>query len=130
MVFAVKGELFMFNERLKQLRKRRKMTQQELAAALGIDRTTITKYETQSAIPPLEAVKNICAYFKVSMDYMLDTKLDGKIEEALDKRVIILQRAADENNLTERELQDILDYAMYRYPGRFRGLKENGEDKV
>jgi len=117
----------MFSDKLKYLRKKSKLTQQELADALDIDRTTITKYETQKISPPVDAAKKICAYFKVSMDYMMETKLDGEIETALDKRVLLLQRAADSNNLTEGELQDILDYAMYRYPSRFKGLTKDDE---
>jgi len=119
----------MFSERLKQLRKLKAMTQQELADALGFDRTTVTKYETHNMAPPLEAAKKICAFFEVSLDYMMDTKLDGQVENALDERVKTIQRAIERNNLTQRELQDILDYATYRYPGKFKGLLDSDKNE-
>jgi len=111
-----------FSHKLKALRTKQGLTQQELADRLGLDRTTVTKYETHDIAPPLEIAKKICAMFQVSLDYMLDTGLNGAVEQALDERVLMLQRAADMNNLSQRELQDGLDYAMYRYPGRFKGV--------
>lgn len=36
----------MIGNRIKQLRKQKKLTQHELAMAVGLDRTTITRYET------------------------------------------------------------------------------------
>ncbi|MDR1689084.1 MAG: helix-turn-helix domain-containing protein [Clostridiales bacterium] len=116
----------MFNEKLKNLRRNKNMTQQDLAEALGIDRTTVTKYESKNVTPPIASVRKICEFFGVSMDFMLGTEsTDELAKRILDKRVLILQRAASENNLTQNELQDILNYAMYRFPGKFKGLEVN-----
>lgn len=120
----------MFHEKLRQLRRREQMTQQGLADALGLDRTTVTKYESGVTVPPAESIKKICRVFKVSMDYMMDTYLEGENHAELDKRVLILQRAAEENNLSGDELQDIIDYAKYRYPNRFKGIEHNEDNQV
>lgn len=57
--------------RLKELRLRDKKTQKELAAILGIDRTTYTKYETESSEPNLETLIALADYFNVSLDYLV-----------------------------------------------------------
>jgi transcriptional regulator with XRE-family HTH domain len=120
----------MFNEKLKRLRRNQNMTQQDLAEALGIDRTTVTKYESRDIPPPMTSVRKICELFGVSMDYMMGTEEKDELPvRLLDKRVLILQRAADENNLTDKELEDILNYAMYRFPGKFKGLEVNENNK-
>lgn len=115
--------LIMFHEKLRQMRKRSNLTQQDLADALGIDRTTITKYESGVSTPPADAIKKMCTVLKVSMDFMMDTDLENQHPD-LDKHVLLLQRAADENHLNETELQDIIEYAKYRYPSRFKGLTD------
>lgn len=68
------GELLvdnLFCERLKQLRKKDKLTQGELASKLNIDRSTLTYYETGYRIPDIQKVALIADYFRVSVDYML-----------------------------------------------------------
>ena len=115
--------MFMFGEKLKLLRKQNSLTQEQLAAALGVDRTSITKYERSDAVPPLSISKRICEYFAVTLDYMLDIESTGKPESAYNKTVILFQRAAEQNNLTPAQLKDIFDYAKYRYPDKFAGIE-------
>lgn len=57
--------------RLKELRLRDKKTQKELAAFLGIDRTTYTKYETEASEPNLETLIALADYFDVPLDYLV-----------------------------------------------------------
>lgn len=57
--------------RLKELRLLDKKTQKELAAFLGIDRTTYTKYETGASEPNLETLNRLSSYFGVSIEYLL-----------------------------------------------------------
>ena len=57
--------------RLKELRLRDKKTQKELAAFLGVDRTTYTKYETGVSEPNLETLNRLSSYFGVSIEYLL-----------------------------------------------------------
>lgn len=62
----------MFGERLKQLRKERGITQERLASILGVERSSVGKYEGKSKILPSDDVKKrIAEYFGVSVDYML-----------------------------------------------------------
>ncbi len=60
-----------FATRLGQLRNKRKETQEELSEAIGIDRGTVAKYETQKRIPSYEHLVILAKYFNVSTDYLL-----------------------------------------------------------
>lgn len=67
----------MFSERLKELRKARGLTQEQLAAILGVERSSVGKYESRPVIPSADVLNKIADYFDVSIDYLLgreDTK--------------------------------------------------------
>ncbi|MDF2722552.1 MAG: xre [Paenibacillus sp.] len=57
---------------LSRLRKTKKITQQEVADALGIARNTYTQYELGRRVPDYETMKKLAAYYNVSIDYLLD----------------------------------------------------------
>ena len=53
---------------LKEIRKAHKKTQEELAKALGVSRSTIGMYESGAREPDFETLEAIADYFNVSMD--------------------------------------------------------------
>jgi len=53
---------------LKSLRKKRKMTQENLAEIFHISQTSVSKYERGEAFPDLETVVKMADYFGVSVD--------------------------------------------------------------
>lgn len=60
-----------FHERLKQLRKEKKMTQAALAKELAYGATAISNYESGHNQPSITDLKKIASIFNVSMDYLL-----------------------------------------------------------
>ena len=56
---------------IKQLRKERGLTQDQLAALLGVSRSTIGMYETGSREPDFETSEAIADVFNVDMDYLM-----------------------------------------------------------
>lgn len=56
-------------DRLKTLRKGRKLTQTELAERLELTRCTVSNYECGRRTPHLTELKRIAAYFGVGLDY-------------------------------------------------------------
>ena len=56
---------------LKTLRKEVGMSQSDLANALGIERSTIAKYETGDRYPDIEMLCKIADVLKVSTDELL-----------------------------------------------------------
>ncbi|MBQ8109413.1 MAG: helix-turn-helix transcriptional regulator [Clostridia bacterium] len=57
--------------RLKELRQERSLYQKDIAAHLGIDRTTYVKYEKESSEPPIATLIELCRFYSVTMDYLL-----------------------------------------------------------
>lgn len=68
----------MFGERLKQLRKEKKVSQKTLADALFISRQAIAKWESDKSSPNPETVRKIAEYFNVSTDYLLEVDSENK----------------------------------------------------
>lgn len=77
-----------FQDKLKELRKNRGLTQEELAQALFVSRTAISKWESGKGYPNIDSLKAISKYFCVSLDDLLSTdeiitiaEEDGKQKE-------------------------------------------------
>ena len=60
-----------FNEKLQELRKARSLTQEELAEALFVSRTAISKWESGRGYPSLDSLKEISKFFSVSIDDLI-----------------------------------------------------------
>lgn len=60
-----------FNEKLQELRKRKELTQEELAELLYVSRTAISKWESGRGFPNIESLKAISKFFSVSLDELL-----------------------------------------------------------
>ena len=57
-------------EKMKLLRKQRKITQEQLAIGIGVERSSIGKYETGTQ-PSTEIISRLADFFDVSVDYLL-----------------------------------------------------------
>ncbi|CAB1245446.1 HTH-type transcriptional activator BcrR [Ruminococcaceae bacterium BL-4] len=60
-----------FNEKLQELRKRKGLTQEELAEALFVSRTAVSKWESGRGYPSIDSLKGIASFFSVSIDELL-----------------------------------------------------------
>lgn len=57
--------------RLKELRKQRRLTQITVQMETGIEQTLISKYERGERIPPTESLVILAKYYCTSMDYIM-----------------------------------------------------------
>ena len=57
-------------ERLKELRFENRLTQAEIAKALGLNSVTYLRYEKSQREPPLELLITIADYYDVTLDYL------------------------------------------------------------
>ena len=62
-----------FHEKLQELRKQRGLTQEELAAALFVSRTAVSKWESGRGYPNIDSLKALARYFSVTVDSLLST---------------------------------------------------------
>ena len=63
-----------FHEKLQELRKNKGLTQEELAEALYVSRTAISKWESGRGYPSIDSLKEISRYFSVSIDDLLSSE--------------------------------------------------------
>ena len=61
----------MFAKRLKQLRKQRKLTMQEVADFVGVAKSTYAGYESGYRQPTLESIHTLSRKLRTSSDYLL-----------------------------------------------------------
>lgn len=61
----------MLSENLRILRKSFRLTQQEVADILGVDRSTYTFYEAGKSTPTKENIIKLCDIYNVTVGYLL-----------------------------------------------------------
>ena len=71
------------SENLKFLRKRRKLTQQELADTLKTRRSSINNYENGTTVPPLNLLVGLSDLFHLSVDTLIRINLSGLRESQM-----------------------------------------------
>ena len=74
-----------FHEKLQELRKNRGLTQEELAEALYVSRTAISKWESGRGYPSIDSLKEISNYFSVTIDDLLSSEKVLSIAEKENK---------------------------------------------
>ena len=65
------SEIMTFGNRLKELRKAKNLTQNNLAKEFNVTRQAVAKWENDSSKPSIEIVEGLAKYFDVSIDYLL-----------------------------------------------------------
>ena len=60
-----------FHEKLQELRKSRGLTQEELAEAVYVSRTAVSKWESGRGYPSIDSLKQLARYFSISVDELL-----------------------------------------------------------
>ena len=61
------------NEKLQELRKQKRLTQEELAKSLYVSRTAISKWEAGRGYPSIDSLKSIAKFFGVTIDELLSS---------------------------------------------------------
>ena len=78
-----------FGENLKNIRKQRGITQEELAEILGVSRQAVSKWESDGGYPETEKLIAISKQLNISIDYLLnDASVMEKKEEVEEKSVV------------------------------------------
>ncbi len=85
-----------FNERLKNIRKRSKVTQKSVSEHLGVTLRTYQRYEEGTIEPPIATVRAIAEFFDLPTDYLLGDGFFDNWDE------ILLHREQIENVLKEK----------------------------
>ena len=110
-------------------RKKRGLSQEDVAQKLGVSRQTISKWETDETVPDIRQSKKMAVLYNVSLDELIDFDIDvreiqeviGKTSEKTEEKINwtnawgrkypILLNYQDEVNIADyaRRLGDMLD---------------------
>lgn len=93
-----------FGSRIVTVRKRKKVSQSELALKIGVHANVLGRYEREEALPSVEIAGKIAIALEVSLDY-----LAGNINIELNKNTI--KRIEDIESLLEVDKEHIF-YAI------------------
>jgi len=63
--------MIIFPERLKELRRKHKLSQASLADVLKVSQRQVSNYEGGQDTPPLPSLIALADYFQVSLDYLV-----------------------------------------------------------
>ena len=63
--------MYVFDQRLKALRKEKGITQKQLAEAIGLTERGLQGYEIKDRKPGYDALIALADYFDVSLDYLV-----------------------------------------------------------
>lgn len=66
--------------RIKELRKKSRYTQTDLANLLGVTKSTVAAYENDSRLPSYDVLVKMARVFKISIDSLLLNRSDAIIE--------------------------------------------------
>ena len=92
--------------RIKELRKQKKVTQEEVAEAIGVTRRGFQKWENgESQIKPDKA-QQLADYFGVSVGYLLGYSEYRELEKALDKT--IFSNYPDVETFLTQEIKELI----------------------
>lgn len=118
-----------FNERLKQLRKERNMTQKHLADLLNVSKSTISGYEAGTYQPSFEKLIQLADIFNVSLDYFYINLRMPRAEYKNGIRVPVIAHIPPNTNIS-KELSDLsdatpLDILYFRnIPPKYTSIRE------
>lgn len=118
----------MLQERLKEYRKIKKLSQTEMAHRLNITRQAYNHYETGKRIPPLDTLQGISFILDVSIDYLLendskktsppseDDELDAFLQEPVIEQILTrLQKLTPEGQKAAlAQLDALVDFQHNR----------------
>ena len=98
--------------KIRELRKQRGITQEQLAESIGISFQAVSKWENNIALPDIALVPVLASYFGVSMDELFDFNLK-EIEHAVR---IITEKAYQYRESNPAESRRILEEGLKKYP--------------
>ena len=104
---------------IKNLRKGRGFTQEELAERLGVTYQTISKWENDSGMPDISQIVPLATIFDVSTDFLFGIDHTSETEDAL--KIVSTANSIQEYGKLDTYLNayDILLDGLKRYPNNY-----------
>ena len=103
-------------ENLKEMRLKRKLTQEKLADFLGVSFQAVSKWERGDTYPDISMLPEIADFFKVSVDELLG------VNRAENEKEIIKELEAYDNLTDEKLKTEAINRLKEKFPNDFRIL--------
>lgn len=112
--------------RIKTLRKAKKLSQTALASKLHVDTSAVSQWETEKTNPSFETAVKLASFFGVSVEYMMGLDAPGSDKAA---RIPVLGRVPA--GIPFEAIEDVLDWeeipAEQAKRGEYFALKVKGD---
>ncbi len=98
----------MLNERIKELRTSRNITQVELAKHLSVSKQSVSNWENDNILPSIDMLVKIAEYFSVSTDYLLglENKKYIEITGLSERKIAHIQQIIDDMRIYDIDASD------------------------
>lgn len=110
------------NEQIKYFRKRRGLTQEELAEILDVSIGAVSKWESGQNTPELNMIVNLAKLFEVSVDVLIGYEVESlDLEENLETL---------DNLVDERKIDDAIELSkrlLFKYPNNFKVVYKSAQ---
>lgn len=91
-----------FNVKLKELRDRLGLTQEQFAKKAGFSRTTITELESGSKKPTLKTIQKLAERTNTNISYWLDEKVIDTDIKVFDGLAMVIDKLREVGDINER----------------------------
>lgn len=102
------------SENIKKFRKERKMTQEQLAEAMGVSVSAVYKWESNQSVPDIHLILGMAELFHTSTDVLLGYEWRSNHVREVLERIITLKKAEDYEKATAE-----VEKALKNYPNNF-----------
>lgn len=100
-----RGKMLSFAQKISEVRKAKKIKQYEIAKAVGVNQSAITKYEAGDVVPSVEVANKIAKALGLTLTYLLDGSDEYR---ELMKDQELLKRVKDLQKLEKEERKHTL----------------------
>lgn len=111
--------------RIRELRRARKMTMKQLGEVLGVAESTISQYETGKRQPDNEALLRLGEYFDVTVGFLLGAEQEkaptAEGEREISDSDLKFALWGDVTDITDDDLDDVRRYAAFIKERKKRG---------
>lgn len=94
-----------------QARKKRGLSQEEVAEKLGVSRQTISKWETGETLPDIQQSKRLALLYHLSLDELIDFDMDvAEVQQAIERTSGTLEEKIDWTKAWGKKYPILLSY--------------------
>lgn len=103
-----------FGEKIFELRKEKKLSQEEVADKLNVTRQTVSKWETNQSTPDFDKIVPLCELFEITTEELLTGK-KTEVNNASDKEQEVIQEKVITKEDVRRKSAEVVSTSVFIY---------------